>query len=302
MSTDRSAPRTWQATARTGIRVLGLLVLVLAVAPFVLYAVPAAAGAQGSYVVLSGSMEPAIGTGDVVFVYAADPQSVQVGDVVTFNRDGTRTPITHRVIGIEQWDGDPTGLALQTMGDANEDADASLVPGSAVIGVVPQATLPLLGETVLRAPKMGYVIQFTNTDLGFVLLVGIPLAALVLNEVWTIATRPETPESVGSDDPNEGYTATDGGPSSTEADATTSATLAIDDLTLTLAVLGVASVYALWVAYAVFRPWSVSAAVLGVGTFLYLAALRYRGLQPRGGDADAPDDAPEPDLAEEVSR
>lgn len=299
MSADRRTD--WRTTARTSLRVVGLLVLVVAVAPFVLYAVPAAAGAQGSYVVLSGSMEPTIGTGDVVFVYAADPHSLQVGDVITFNRDGTRTPITHRVIDIEQWDGDPSGLAFQTMGDANEDADASLVPGSAVIGVVPQATLPVLGETALRAPKMGYVIQFTNTDLGFVLLVGVPLGLLVLNEVWSIVSSPETITRTRSDDESASETAderavTDG------ADASTGSALVLDDLTLTLAVLGVASAYAVWVAYAVFTPWSVSAAVLGLGTFLYLGALRYRALQPRGGDVDAAGDAPETDAVEEVAR
>ncbi|TKX83266.1 hypothetical protein EXE43_25160, partial [Halorubrum sp. SS5] len=48
--------------------IVGLMILVAIVVPFVVFAVPQVVGADQSYVVLSGSMEPAMSPGDVIIV------------------------------------------------------------------------------------------------------------------------------------------------------------------------------------------------------------------------------------------
>src|SRR6056297_1568948 len=83
---------------------LGLVVLVIVLAPFVAFAFPPLVGANHSYVVLSSSMSPAIGAGDVVFVSGVDPTAIEEGDVITFEvgettrTAGSATRITHRVV------------------------------------------------------------------------------------------------------------------------------------------------------------------------------------------------------------
>lgn len=115
----------------------------------------------GSYVVLSGSMEPAIAAGSLVYV--ADTGDYRLGDVVTYTHDG-RT-VTHRIVA-ETPDG------YETKGDANDDRDSYTVERSAV-----------RGEVVFEVPYYGTVLRtaFANRFLlvaaagGLLLLLGARL-------------------------------------------------------------------------------------------------------------------------------
>lgn len=67
------------------------------------------------YVVRSGSMEPAIKTGSVVFVNEkADYNELEPGDIIVFENGGTK--VTHRILSI-QADG------IETKGDNNNTTD-----------------------------------------------------------------------------------------------------------------------------------------------------------------------------------
>jgi signal peptidase I len=97
------------------------------------------------HAIVSGSMEPAIRAGDVVLnVEVSHP--VESGRVITFT-DPTRPEalITHRVVAVTE-----DGL-YRTRGDANENADSTLVPPDHVHGqgrlLVPMAGMPLLWAT-----------------------------------------------------------------------------------------------------------------------------------------------------------
>lgn len=168
--------------------VLGLVLLIALVAPFVVYALPGAIGGEASFIVLSGSMEPGISSGDAVIVSERAPESIEVGDVITFVRGQQSTPVTHRVVGVEEIAG---GVSFQTKGDANEDVDPEPVPGANVIGVV-----------TLTIPYIGYVVQTVNSPVGFVALVVVPIGLLVLTELWSLfaASRNVPPESEAADE------------------------------------------------------------------------------------------------------
>ena len=53
------------------------------------------------YAVTSGSMEPKIRTGDVIYVKQVPFQSLEPGDVITFSMNQGRTVVTHRVEKID---------------------------------------------------------------------------------------------------------------------------------------------------------------------------------------------------------
>lgn len=129
------------------------------------------AGGLEVKIVKSGSMEPAIPTGSIVFVRPA--AEYRVGDIVTFGAD-TRSeiPTTHRIIEVQNNEG---RVAFLTQGDANEDPDPRAIAMSEVIGKV-----------WLHVPYAGYVLDFARQPLGFTLMIGIPAGLIIVDEVLRI--------------------------------------------------------------------------------------------------------------------
>ncbi len=113
-----------------------------------------------SFVVLTGSMEPFIPTGSVVFVQKQN--SYNVGDVVTYSKNNIS--VTHRVVRIED-------SKYQTKGDANNTADADLVLGDKI-----------LGKAFVHIPLIGKFILFLRTPLGFFIFVVLPIILFVMFE------------------------------------------------------------------------------------------------------------------------
>lgn len=75
----------------------------------------------GTAIVASGSMEPEIMTGEMVFV--VKQRTYGVGDIVSYK--GNTTPVTHRIVEIK-YDGDGNVLAYVTAGDNNINPDGTV--------------------------------------------------------------------------------------------------------------------------------------------------------------------------------
>jgi signal peptidase I len=67
--------------------------------------------------VLSGSMEPTLPVGSLVFTQTVDAAEIAVGDIVTVTEHGGEGVVTHRVVAIEPADAGRVSLTLR--GDAN---------------------------------------------------------------------------------------------------------------------------------------------------------------------------------------
>jgi len=288
------ANRNWRRFARTWGSRLGLVLLVLIVVPFVVYAVPQVVGADHSYVVLSGSMEPAIGTGDAVLVQSVDPQQIETGDVITFGSSGDERPTTHRVIGVNEGDG---GLTFETKGDNNEDPDASPVPAENVEGTVmsfgPLHSIPLIG----------YVINFTGTPIGFGALFVVPLVLLVLNEVYNVVSS-SSPASDEAPSDEDAAAAVERDEEAADADAESLAesgeetsdpsdaqlTFSASELELGLGILVAFTAYSLWVAYATMEVWSFGVAGSTIVALLLLGGIYANGKLGGGSDRGSSSD------------
>ncbi|KTG30959.1 signal peptidase I [Haloferax profundi] len=161
------------SSASHSLRVVGAVIVVAAVAVAAVYALPGLVGAEHSYVVLTGSMEPSIGAGDVVIVDERPTDRISEGDVITFVPGGYSSQsdvrVTHRVVDIHER---ADGLYFETKGDANEDPDPALVRSDRVIGVV-----------MFHIPWFGYVVSFAGTSLGKISLVVVPAALLAVTEL-----------------------------------------------------------------------------------------------------------------------
>lgn len=130
---------------------LGLALLGATAAALTVALYPQVSGGQ-ALAVLSGSMEPRMGVGAMVFTQPVDPADVVVGEVITFVRPGGQGElVTHRVVGVDTSGPTPS---FTTQGDANDVADLDPVPAAAVVGA-PQWIVPELGRwaAVLHSPK-----------------------------------------------------------------------------------------------------------------------------------------------------
>ena len=122
------------------------------------------------YTVLSGSMRPALGVGDVVLSERTAPLDARPGDVVTF-KDPSRHGelVTHRVESMRRTGDEVTFV---TKGDANDAPERWTV---AVDGSIGRATI--------RIPKVGYVLQWTSGREGKLALIVVPATLLVMLEL-----------------------------------------------------------------------------------------------------------------------
>ena len=147
-------------------------------------AVPVIFGGK-SFSVMSGSMEPAIGTGDLVMTLPISPGEAAGGDIVTFNDpDDPGRLMTHRVASSERR-GDT--LHFVTKGDANADAETWSVPADGRIGRV-----------AFRIPELGHVLAVGRSPTARIILITVPallLAGFALMSIW----RPRRKE--GTDAP-----------------------------------------------------------------------------------------------------
>ncbi len=90
-----------------------------------------------TYSIKSGSMEPTIPKGSLVYVDTNDT-TPEVGEVVSFYAG--ESVVSHRAIAVDE-----EGRKVTTQGDANEDPDIAPVKYSDIIGIC-RYSIPGLGE------------------------------------------------------------------------------------------------------------------------------------------------------------
>lgn len=111
-------------------------------------------------IVISGSMEPGIMTGDLLLDRWIPTDQVEVGDILSLNSEATGKPVTHRVISITPLEGERAenlGIDLgqgprwevRMQGDANAEPDIeAYYPGDSVL--TPFVDIPAVGTIVSK--------------------------------------------------------------------------------------------------------------------------------------------------------
>lgn len=122
------------------------------------------------FIVLSGSMEPEIMTGDMVLVKNTDAGNLQKGDVIAFKSG--EAVVTHRIIEVKTENGE---VSYVTQGDANDSPDQTSVKPADVEGIYKN-----------RIPGAGNVAMFMQTTTGMILFVVCPLLLFIL---WDVIRR-----------------------------------------------------------------------------------------------------------------
>ncbi len=96
-----------------------------------------------AYIIVSGSMEPAIAQGSVVYARYVEPEEIREGDIIVFygGRNGDAVT-THRVM-----ENRTAEREFITRGDANADNDMLPRPYESLIGRV-ELSVPFLGKVL----------------------------------------------------------------------------------------------------------------------------------------------------------
>ena len=120
--------------------IIGTLILAAVILTSVPLAVPRLLGYE-IYNVTSGSMEPALPVGSVIYVQRVAPEAVKEGEIIAYYVDGT--VITHRVVENRFVEGE-----FVTKGDANDMEDFSNTHYSDLVGIV-KYHIPMLGDYLM---------------------------------------------------------------------------------------------------------------------------------------------------------
>ncbi|HUV71561.1 MAG TPA: signal peptidase I [Clostridia bacterium] len=123
--------------------------------------------------VMSGSMEPKIKVGSVVFVRKVKPEVLKKGEVITYSSsENPEMSITHRLVEIEEKEGK---TVFKTRGDANNNEDMAEVSPSQI-----------KGKVIFSLPFLGYLSVWIKKPLGFGLLVILPALLIIISEILSI--------------------------------------------------------------------------------------------------------------------
>ncbi len=117
-----------------------------------------------TFSVISGSMEPNIPVGSLVYTKSVEFEDLEVGDVVSYKLS-ENTMVTHRVNSINT-----DNNTLITKGDANDNVDGSEVQNSQIVGKV-----------IFTVPYLGYMAIYSRTPLAIVAVCIIVAVLITVN-------------------------------------------------------------------------------------------------------------------------
>jgi signal peptidase I len=170
--------RTITQVLRAGFTFVLLAVLGFGLSMIALVTLPGVFGYQ-TLTVVSGSMEPTLGTGSVVIDEVISPLDAHPGDIVTFRDPLHPRQLTHRLQRMRV-EGDTAYMV--TLGDANDAPERWTVQTNGQIGRV-----------VAHVPKLGYVRAALGTRYARLGVLGavMALGMFLLVDLWRPRRRTE---------------------------------------------------------------------------------------------------------------
>lgn len=142
--------------------IIGIVILAVVIAACVPIAAPRFMGYQ-SYNIMSGSMEPEIPVGSLVYVKPIAPEDIETGDVIAFSSNDS--VIVHRTVENHIVEGE-----IITKGDANEQEDMS-----------PVAYQSVLGRVERHIPYLGQLMLILGSGIGKVCMLCLAICGILLN-------------------------------------------------------------------------------------------------------------------------
>ena len=178
------------STSRGIIKDIAIIAIGIAIIFIVIQAV-FGFGSNPFYVVASGSMVPELEKHDIIVVQGNIPfEEIEIGDIIVFDRPSDHNKvIVHRVVAI--LDDEPK--TIKTKGDANSGS----IPGTDF----PITEEEYLGKTVATIPQVGFVLQFIQPPVNYI-LIAIVVGILIVKQMTKNKDEKEI-TFLKSDEPEE---------------------------------------------------------------------------------------------------
>lgn len=142
-------------------------------------------------VVTGKSMEPVFSQGGLVVTRPAESKDIMLGDTVLLRLPNGGGSICHRVVDINEIDGQ---LFLETKGDANKYPDPGLVSSQNLVGKT-AFYLPRVANVAylsrLHQPVLNFMGREFSIALLFIVAVGSIIAAGELQNIWEWTFTPD---------------------------------------------------------------------------------------------------------------
>lgn len=144
--------------------IVGTAIIVIVIVLCAMLVVPGVFGFH-MYNVISGSMEPALKVGSLIYVKEGKPEDVKDKDIIAYYGSGEDSGIiTHRVVR-----NNVTAGSFRTKGDANDAEDPMLIPYENYIGGV-AFKIPYMGKVLtIMTSLYGKIAAACAVGLGVVL-------------------------------------------------------------------------------------------------------------------------------------
>jgi len=209
-STQKKEPRS-----KKKLLITVLLIGVAIASPFLIYWILQISLNTTSpmVVVVSGSMEPNLSKGDLLFLYGKDPADIKNGtveemngDIIVFDASGLwpnppDEPVVHRVV--DKWySGTDQKWYFKTKGDNNNYVDPPgtpseiAVPENKIIGVV-SGVIPLIGWIRIFFTESGLLFPLIG------LILGILIISIILDFVKESKQKTESKKELPIDEEKE---------------------------------------------------------------------------------------------------
>lgn len=122
-------------------------------------------------IVVSGSMEPVILTGDLVFIKKTDVDALAIDDIIAYkeikNDQGDFEVVTHRIIRFETLESGE--VVLKMKGDYNLGEDTGFVQKENVVGIYNGGRVAKVGNFMLKMQE----------PIGMALFIGVPVVLFI---------------------------------------------------------------------------------------------------------------------------
>lgn len=159
--------------------ILWIVILLAAVFSFVTLATKdqnqiASIAGYSPLTVQTDSMKPAFSSGDLIIIKKCDPDTLEVGDIVTFHTiiENQYALNTHRIKEITEENGIKNYV---TKGDNNVLEDTHIITGA-----------DIAGKYVTKIPIFGKLINFISGTVGFLVCIVFPLLIFFIYQIYQL--------------------------------------------------------------------------------------------------------------------
>lgn len=157
--------------------ILWIVILVAALFSFVTLATKdqnqiASVAGFSPLTVQTDSMKPTFSSGDLIIIKRCDPDTLKVGDIITFHTiiENQYALNTHRIKEITESNGVKNYV---TKGDNNALEDTHIITGADVVG-----------KYVVKIPLLGKVMNFISGTVGFLVCIVLPLSIFFIYQIY----------------------------------------------------------------------------------------------------------------------